>query len=203
MSEAIFGFIGVIVGALIPWIREWLREKKQRKEHAIYLAAQLICILDEYMEKCCDVVADDGTIYGMPARSDGTYFPQVATPELIYPKDIDWKSIEGNLMYDLLALPNNARKTDRYISNSADHASPPDHDELFEARWEGYANLGLKAISLTDALRATYKLPSENFEINPNWNAKQFLEEKITKLEQARKRRADAFEEMTIEIGEK
>lgn len=203
MSEAFFTILGVIIGTFIPWLKEWLREKQKRDKHAKYLAAQLICILDEYTEKCCDVADDDGSIYGAPSLPDGSYVPQVATPDLSYPEDIDWKSIDGNLMYQLLALPNSARKTDRYIGNAADYASPPDYDELFEARWEGYANLGLKAIDLKELLRTTYKLPNENFDLNPEWNAKKYLEEKLEKIKKTRASRAAAFEEMTKKLGTK
>ncbi len=206
MSEAIFGFIGVLVGSLIPWFREWLNENRLRKKHATYLAVQIICILDEYIGRCSAVVGDDGTSMGQPAgrTEDGQayYEAQVLPPKPpCYPDDVDWKSIDNNLMYRILALPNNARKTDLYIDASSEDAFPPDYEGFFVARWEGYANLGLEAIKLTKELRTKYDLPDEKFEINPNWNAKKFLEEKIAELKEMRARRVAFFEEMTKDIG--
>ncbi|HOO82113.1 MAG TPA: hypothetical protein PK513_06395 [Alphaproteobacteria bacterium] len=141
MSEAIFGFLGVIIGSFIPWVREWLNEKRLREKHAAYLAVQIICVLDEYVGKCCEVVGDDGTIMGQP-----------------------------------------------------------DYEEFFEARQDGYANLGLDAIELKEALRKKYEIPDENFEINPDWNARKFLEKKRDGIEERRKQRASHFHEMTKEI---
>ena len=64
MSNALFGFLGVLVGVLIPLIKEeWIR-KRTRKEQATYLAARVICILDEYVDKCLMIVGDNGTIMG-------------------------------------------------------------------------------------------------------------------------------------------
>ena len=208
MSEAIFGFIGVLVGSLIPWFREWLNENRLRKKHAAYLAVQIICVLDEYIGECCEVAGDDGTSMGQPAgrTEDGQayYEAQVLPPKPpCYPDGVDWKSIDNNLMYRILALPNNARKTDLYIDASSEHAFPPDYEEFFEARWEGYSSLGLEAIKLKEELRKKYDLPDESFEINPDWNAKQFLEEKIDKLKEIRARRTASFEEMTKKIGTK
>lgn len=202
MSEAFFTILGVMIGTFIPWLKEWMREKKERTEQAKYLAAQIICVLDEYIEKCCDVVGDDGSVYGSPSTPDGRYEPQVALPDLlVYPEDIDWKSIEGDLMYEILSLPNNVRKTNRYINIASDNASPPDYDDLFEARWEGYANLGLKAIKLKETLKKQYKLPDESFDLNPEWNAKQYLTEKINEIKETSTSRALAFEAMTKNIG--
>lgn len=208
MSEAIFGFIGVLVGSLIPWVREWLNENRLREKHAAYLAVQIVCVLDEYIGKCCEVAGDDGTNMGQPAgrTKDGEayYDPQVLPPKPpCYPEDVDWKSIDNNLMYRLLALPNNARKTDLYIDASSEHAFPPDYEEVFESRWEGYANLGLEAIKLKEELRKKHGLPEEKIELNPNWNAKQHLEAQRDKVKEIQTQRAAAFQDMTKKIGTK
>lgn len=46
MSNALFGLLGVLIGAFIPWIKEALIRKRIRQEQATYLAVRVICILD-------------------------------------------------------------------------------------------------------------------------------------------------------------
>lgn len=202
MNEAIFGFLGVLVGSFIPWIKEAWGEKRLRGQHAVYLAAQAVCVLDEYVQKCVDVVGDNGTVLGRPAERDENgqeyYVPQVMLPEPpAYPDDVDWKSIDSSLMYRLLALPNNARDTDRYIRACSEHASLPDHEELFEARCEGYAILGLEALALAKELRETYKIPNRN---NNKWNLdckpENYLKDKRKEVEYQRKNRATSISKM-------
>jgi hypothetical protein len=52
-------------------------------------------------------------------------------------------------------------------------------EEGFEARLEGYADLGLEALSIADALRGTFKLPKLTIAIgNADWDSEQFLRDK-------------------------
>lgn len=189
MMEAIFGFLGVIVGSFIPLIKDLLHKKQSRTEQGTYLAVRVICILDEYTDKCVEVVQDDGTVMGQAAERDESgydiYIPQVPLPKApFFPDDVDWKSIDGNLMYQILSLPNAVRSTNDSINFVANEiSSPPGYEELFEARWEGYSNLGLKAIELVELLRKNYGLPKESpNRWNPDWNPKQYLERKINDL---------------------
>lgn len=192
MTEALFGFIGVIVGAIIPWVREWWYDKRQRKEHAAYLAVRIICVLDEYIGKCCEVVGDDGTYMGRPAkrteRGEEFYEVQVPLPPPpCYPDNVDWKSISSDLMYRILALPNKVIKAHDYIDACAENAFPPDYSELFEARQESFANLGLEAIDLTEILKDQYKLSDKGTNgFYSEWNPREYLEEKKSYIENRR-----------------
>lgn len=201
MMEAVFGLLGVIVGSFIPWIKDSLSKKQSRTEEGAYLAVRVICILEEYLSKCVEVLHDDGTVLGQPAERDengfGHYIPQVSLPELpIILDDVNWRSIDSKLVYRILSFPNTARSTNESISFVAnDIATPPDNDELFEARWEGYANLGLEALSLVDELRKTYKLPeSAIYKWNPDWNPRQYLKQKKSEVEERQAKRASAFD---------
>ena len=199
MMEAVFGFLGVIVGCFIPWIKESIQQRRSRTENAKYLAVRVICILDEYVDKCVEVAQDDGTVMGQAAeRENGfdLYIPQVQLPAApSFPDDVDWKSIDSNLMYQILAFPNAVRSTNdsiRFVANEV--ASPPDYDDLFEARWEGYANLGLEAIELVELLIARYGLPKKSpNKWNPDWNPKQFLEQKKRDIVDRRAKHSATF----------
>lgn len=186
--EALFGLIGVIVGSSLTWIREAIVQKKSRANRARYLAVRIICVLDEYVEKCVEVVSDDGTIMGQASRRDEggmEYFDPVVSlpPSPIFSDDVDWKSIDGELMYRILKLPNEIRETDNHIQFvSYEIAYPPDFVELFEARWLGYAELGLEAVAITDHLREIYILPRRaHNKRNADSNPKKILEEKLQK----------------------
>jgi hypothetical protein len=198
---ALIGFVGVALGLLASWVKDWLECRRLRNQQATYLAVRVICMLGEYTDKCVKVVQDDGTIMGQAAERDNQgfehYIPQVALPPAPdFPDDMDWKALDGNLMYRILAFPNLVRSTNEGINFVANEvASPPDYDELFEARWDGYANLGLKAVELVRLLRNKYGLPEDSpNEWNPDWNPKDYLEQKKKKVEDRRKRYAADFE---------
>lgn len=49
---------------------------------------------------------------------------------------------------------------------------------------KGYADLGLEALSIADALRGTFKLPKLAIAIgNADWDSEQFLRDKKTELQ--------------------
>ena len=198
---ALVGFAGVVLGLFVTWIKDSFQRKRLRNEQATYLAVRVICILDEYAQKCVDVVSDDGTSCGQPAgrTSSGEeyYEPQVPCPAAPgFPNDVDWKSLDSDLMYRILAFPNlvsSANNGINFVANEV--ASPPDYEELFEARRDGYANLGLKAIELVRLLRKEYGLPQyPSNEWNPDWNPKDYFEQEKKKVEDKRKRYAADFE---------
>jgi len=202
MSEAIIGLIGVIVGSIITIAKDFIGALVERRRNARYAAIRIICILEEYAQKCVDVVSDDGTSCGQPAgrTSSGEeyYDPQVEQPNPpIYPEDINWKNISKKLLYRILMLPNVARETDRYISNSAEHSGPPYYEEVFEARQEGYANLALEALALAAELRREYGLPEATLKaLNPDWNPKQYIEDKKKEIDREKDKRVVAAQSL-------
>lgn len=191
MSEALFTILGVLIGSFIPLIKELVLEKRLRADHANYLAVRVICILDEYVDKCIEVVGDNGTIMGQASERDESggehYRPVVRLPAAPnFPADVDWKSIDSALMYRILTLPNSVRETDSHIQWAGDEeAWPPYYEEVYKARHKGYAKLGLEAIAIIDHLRVTYKLPKKiHATQNVDWNPKNILEEKIKNIEE-------------------
>lgn len=189
MSDAINVIIGVVLGGGISIAKDFAAHWAGRRRAARYAAVRIICVLTEYIEKCVEVVGDDGTSQGQPAgRTDGGeeyYDPQVSCPAPpIFPDDIDWTSIKVDLMYRLLALPNLARETNRYIFAQSEHSFPPDYEEIFEARWEGYANLGIEALSLADEVRTEFKLPKISIKMgNSDWDTGAFLRAKTNEIQ--------------------
>lgn len=194
MSNALFGLLGVIVGAFIPWVKEALVRKRTRMEHATYLAVRVICILDEYVDRCVAIVGDDGSVMGQASHRDENgqeYFhPVERLPDAPdFPADLDWRSIDSDLMYRILTFPNSVRIENSYIQWVGDEeAWPPYYEEVFEARHKGYAKLGLEAIEIVEELRRRFKLPEASRpDWNPDWNAKKHFNDKLDQIEKNKK----------------
>lgn len=206
MSAAIIGLIGVILGSVLTSFKDLVAHFFTRRGNGRYAAVRLIAVLDEYGQKCVSVVADDGTCEGRPAgrtsQGEEYYDPQVASPEPpAFPDDIDWRSISFKLMYRILSLPNTARETDRHISASAEHSSPPDYGEFFDARQEGYAHLGLETVALVSELRREFRLPEAPPKFwDWGWDSKEFLQSKVNELQRRQQIDRAASAAMIVEL---
>ena len=180
MTEALFGLLGVLIGAIIPWVREAWVERRRRTNRARYLAIRVVCTLDRFVETCVEIVQDDGLAFGQRDQ-DGCLRPQVSLPDrLEYPDDVDWQSIRHELMYDLLSLPEwvvRSNRTIQFIANEI--AAPPDYDEAFEAQHEEYATLGIQAFELAATLRRTYGLPERT---KDGWDPLTYLKQEKRKI---------------------
>lgn len=192
MNEAIIGLVGVVIGSVITIGKDAWTSSQQRKKNAAYAAIRLICILEEYSQKCVDVVADDGTSCGRPAGATDSgeefYEAQVSQPLApVFPDSIDWQSLDVNIMHRILELPNSARNTDLHIIASSEHAYAPGYEEYFEARQCGYARLGLEAIEIVEFLRVKYNFPSRY--VHPSgshWTPKKYLKDALDEFERHR-----------------
>ncbi len=192
MIEAIFGLVGVLVGSTITVLKDWLTSYRERRRNASYSAIRLISILEAYADRCIDVVQDDGAIHGQPAGrwDDGQEYleAQEATPDpLDYPDDIGWRSLDEGLMHRIVALPNKARRTNRYIGMSTEFASPPNFEDCFDARQEGYARLGADALEIAAELRRQYQISANSgIRMTTEWDPASFLRETIQKFDNQR-----------------
>tara|TARA_R100000306_G_C4377363_1_gene142545 strand:+ start:467 stop:1093 length:627 start_codon:yes stop_codon:yes gene_type:complete len=192
VSEAIYGLVGVLVGSFITVLKDWWSSYRERRRDASYSAIRLISILEAYADRCIDVVQDDGTIYGQPAgrTQDGEDYleAQEETPDpLDFPDDIGWRSLDENLMHRIVALPNKARRTNRYIGMSSEFASPPYYEDYFDARQEGYARLGADALEISAELRRHYQISANSgIRMTTEWDPASFLRETIQKFDNHR-----------------
>ena len=163
MESAIFGLIGVVVGALLTMGKEWWFKRTERRKNTEYLAAQIGCFLDRFVDQCCDVVNDNGTVHGQP-DPDGYYHPQVELPDFLpLSVPVDWKSLPGPLMHALLRFPREIETARHSIASTFEFvANPPDYAEGFEERQMQFAALGIKAGDLATALRKEAGFASES-----------------------------------------
>jgi hypothetical protein len=170
---------GGVAGSLITFLGTSIHNRKDKKRAARYLAIRVVCIFDKYLEDCVSVVQDDGLCCGQ--RTQEEYLePQVRAPgPPIFPDDVDWKSIDHNLMYEILSFPSDVEAADRDLAFVwGEIACPPDYEEGFEKRVFYYAQFGLRAYELAKVLRKKYRIPAKAY---GNWNPVSALDKELKK----------------------
>lgn len=181
MKEA----ITTALGAFIALAGTWFFSSRDTEKAARYLAIRIVCVLDKFVEDCVAVVSDDGLCHGQRTE-DGRRELQVKSPgPPVYPDDVDWKSIDHGLMYEMLSFPSDVEAGDNVISFSWDVSHPPDYDEGFEERAFRYAGFGLKAYELAKKLREKHDIPDKSYE---DWNPVAELRKELEKIEARRKK---------------
>lgn len=163
MTEAIFGLIGVLIGSVISWAQVACTNKQAAKRNARYLAIRVVCILDKFIEDCADVIHDDGLSFGQ-RTAEGYLEPQVKAPgSLVFPEDVDWRSIDHELMYQILSLPAEVETANRIIKSANDIAYPPDFEDWFNERRFWYSGLGLSVYKLSEDLCRKYDIKKKTY----------------------------------------
>lgn len=188
MESAIFGLVGVALGALLTVVREWWFQSRKNRKDAEYLAIQVSCELERYVARCADVVGDDGLYHGQPDER-GYHTIQVETPKFDPMSfKVEWKSLPTNLMYEILDFPYKAEIADHAVSNTFEYAAdPPEYDEGFEERQFQYATLGIAASQLATKLRKHVELPSKTI---GDWDPARYMEEQKSAIESRRAEKA-------------
>ncbi len=191
--EAVYGLIGVIIGAAISWFQVFWTNKQAEKKSARYLAIRIACILDKYLEDCTEVVKDDGLSFGQ-RTSDGCLSPQVKAPGVpVFPDDVDWKSIDHELMYKILSFPSEVEGGERLIKASETISVPPDYEDWFIERKFHYSQFGLIAYHLSGDLCEKYSIKKKTYN---DWNPAEDLKnefEKVSKLRDIKLNQANDF----------
>ncbi|HLE12698.1 MAG: hypothetical protein A2504_16950 [Bdellovibrionales bacterium RIFOXYD12_FULL_39_22] len=197
--EAIVGIVGVIIGAGITWAQTLWMHKQEQNKNAKYLAIRVVNTLREYVYKCWLVSVDDGLNQGQRDSND-CLAPQAKDPgPIIYPEDIDWKSIDANLAYQLLSLPNKAESADRAILAAVEFCSgPPDYEEVFDERHIRYSLIGLGVLSLEKTLCKLFEIPQE--QSLDDWDPANGFQEAIKQVENRQLKRAESQKKLMDEL---
>ncbi len=186
MESAIFGLVGVVFGSLLTLFREWWFQNRKVKKEAEYLAILVSCELERYMTGCVEVVADDGLCEGQPDEN-GLHVIQVKAPKFEpHAFSVEWKSLPGHLMYEVLDFPYKAQLASEVVSDAFQFASFPDFREGFEERQLQYAYLGIAALDLAKKLRSHVRLPIRD---SCEWTPEEYLKKKRNDIELRRKTR--------------
>ena len=191
MESAIFGLVGVVLGALLAVAREWWFQNLKNKKDAEYLSILVSCDLERYAARCAEVVGDDGLCEGRPDEN-GCRSIQVETPKFEpHVFSVEWKSLPAHLMYEILDLPYMAELANKSVLAAFEYeAVPPNFLEGFEERQLQYACLGLSALKLAEKLRSYVGLPQRNVR---EWNLTEYMEEHRANIESLRKNRTSHY----------
>lgn len=188
MESAIFGLVGVALGALLTIAKEWWFQNSKNQKEAEYLSIQVSCALEQYVARCAEVVADDGLCEGRPDEQGYRrcqVSPPKFEPELL---KVEWKSLPTNLMYEILDFPYRAEVAKQRVDGAFEYAAtPPDFDEGFDERQFQYATLGIAASKLAAKLRKHVKLLARS---PGDWDPVRYMEEQKSAIELQRMERA-------------
>lgn len=184
METAIFGLIGVVVGACLTILKElWFKHREQKK-NGEFLVIMITSMLERYVDGCAEVVSDDGLYHGQP-NSNGDRETHT-TPPSFEPLSVqvEWKSLPANLMNDVLSFPLEIESAKAKIDGVSEYvAMPPDYEEFFEERQYQYALLGIRASKLSALLRTHVSLPVRAI---GEWNPIEYMQTKLAEIEHSR-----------------
>lgn len=191
MESAIFGLVGVALGALLAVAREWWFQNRKNRKDAEYLSILVSCELERYAARCAEVVGDDGLCEGRPDEN-GYSSIQVQTPKFEpHAVGVEWKSLPAGLMYEVLDFPYKAELAAQSVSAAFEYAAtPPDFSEGFEERQLQYACLGLAALELATKLRNYVGITPRDF---GEWNPAEYMQRHKADIELRRKENASKY----------
>lgn len=171
------------------WYGQWRITQREKEAAAaklaserLFIATELVFILERFAEGCAKVATDDGE------RDKQDFMRATQTrPEL----DLnvitgDWRALEPGLTYAIRELPVLKEWSDREIAGMEESEGPPDYIHTMWERKYLYARLGLKAILQARRLRKLARLPGTRLDAT-KWSAQPVLWQ-VWRIE--RKRRA-------------
>jgi hypothetical protein len=143
--------------ALFALYLNTIRKDRIAKERdSKYLAVQVVCELDAFVEACASVA----TNRGKDEYGNGSHVEFPEPPK--YPDDLNWASIDDGLMYDLLSIPAKTRRVASYVSAFGQECD--DEDDYFGVRAEKLSKLGLKTQEICQRVREKFNLPAVEFD---------------------------------------
>lgn len=200
MTEAIFGQVGVFVGSGISWLQSYWTGKNERNKSARYAAIRIVCVLDKFLQDCTDVVNDDGLNEGQ-RNSNGCLAPQINHPTTIsYPEDVDWKSIDSEIMFKLLSFPSEIEDGNRLIQATEKFAEKPDYADWFNERKYYYCTFGLFALKLSNEISKKYGVKTKKYIY---WDPEKDLNEKLSVVNKQRRQRIEEHKNFVKRVSGK
>jgi hypothetical protein len=174
LISAITTLTALFVGT-IGW--PWFRDRLAKNREAKYLAVRVVCLLDVFIEECASTAINRG----VDEYGNGSHVDPPEPPA--YPGDVNWKSIDDKMMYDLLSLPARTRQASNFLDACARDVD--DEDVYYHIRAENYSKLGLRAYALCKEIREKYSLPPAEFR---DWNPIARMEDEIQQAAERRRK---------------
>lgn len=197
IGASVAGTLGVTYfGSRLALRTQTTLKKEERDLQAAYLAVRIATVLEPFVIACVGVITDSGV-----RDADGCKHPEARDPTLVFPDDIDWRSIDPGLAYRILSLPNgiaDAKSSVDYVGQEI--ATPPDHEEWFMERSYQFGKLGLAAHELTAELRDEFSLPKLN---DTPYDPRHILKSAVSGREEMLKRFVATSRRTAIEINKR
>lgn len=115
----------------------------------------------------------------------------------VFPTDVDWTSIDQDIMYKLLSLPSEVEWADGIIRFTSTIASPPNFEDWFDERIFHYSQLGLMACKLSEDLCDKYGIQKK---IYNHWDPVEELQIAFTAAEINRQQRLTSYKDVVNRI---
>ncbi|MFN8693563.1 MAG: hypothetical protein ACK5XX_04065 [Holosporales bacterium] len=159
--SAIISVLGAIIsGGAVITVPFW---EKSRSAH--FLAVRVIICLEDYARECASAMR----LQDEHELDEDPYMYPIIPKEISFPTDVDWRSIDHELAFKILSLPNAARIARSQVMNI--YVGEP----YLECCRE-FSKLGIQADDIAVELRKKYKLPNKEIASEDSWNPRQSLE---------------------------
>ncbi|EJV9473421.1 hypothetical protein PO820_003723 [Cronobacter sakazakii] len=151
--------------------REEAAAKEELASERLFIATELIIILEQYAEECAAVAGDDGEPIFEPnqqvERAPIAGYPVPLNFETVTG---DWRSLPALLMFRIRELPLLRVEAMRAIDVALECDFSRDYRYFFRERQFRFARMGLKAIHLARQLRRDCRLPHSRLN-ESTWSA--------------------------------
>lgn len=145
--------------------QEQLLAEDKRQKELLFIATELVFLLEDFAEKCALVAADNGEM-----NQEGITVAIESPPDLVLtPVTGDWRAVPAKLMYSIRELPVLITEAGKYVSSAYENDWPPDYSRSFWERQYQYSRLGLKAAFAAIRLRKIAGLPPTRLDIT-DWS---------------------------------
>lgn len=159
------------------WFGQWLISRREenakaakREEERLYLATELVFLLEQFAEGCARVATDIGHTDAQGYTRSNETKPDIDLTAVTG----DWRVLPARLMYAIREIPVLQKGADRLISATEEHDDPPDDSKTQRERHYQYARLGIRAVIQARRLRKNANLPKTRLDAT-EWSAQPVL----------------------------
>jgi len=160
---AVSSISGAIVGVILT--HRFTREREERTASAkrdserLYIATELVFLLERFAQKCLPAALDRGE-----QDDEARYKANFQIPELSFSSvSGDWRSLPAELLYYVQQLEVLREEAVSIVSSAFFESTPYDDDGIIELNNQA-SRLGIKAIHLSRQLRSLCSMPDDRLE---------------------------------------
>lgn len=153
MSDVWIVLVSVGVGWLLSVSGQVVAHRVARRQRRRDLMLRVCAALEEFIYDCQDAIDDEGD-WSTGVRDFGVPLPTGP----VFPKDVDWTTIDQRLAYEVLALQSAPRRFEQRLAHIFNEvAHPPEREEAFEFRRQKCEEMLSGASYLSDALQRRWR----------------------------------------------